>query len=135
GRAMRCFDATVGVQGLRCRILHPATASRLFRERIPGGTPMRRRFEARTVIVTGASSGIGESAARMFAREGANVVLAARTAPALEHLASEIAAAGGVAMAVPTDAADAPACAILFEAPQAKFGAVHVLVNNPGSNF
>lgn len=96
---------------------------------------MSKRFEARTVIVTGASSGIGESAARMFAAEGANVVLAARSADVLEHRASEIAAAGGVAMAVPTDVADPAACAMLLEAAQAKFGGVHVLVNNAGYNF
>ncbi len=96
---------------------------------------MGKRFEGRTVIVTGASSGIGESAARMFAAEGANVVLAARSAAALERIAAEIAADGGVAMAVPTDVADSSACALLLEAAQAKFGAVHVLVNNAGYNF
>lgn len=96
---------------------------------------MSKRFEGRTVIVTGASSGIGESASRLFAKEGANVVLAARNAVTLEHLASEIAADGGVAMAVPTDVSDSSACAMLLEAAQAKFGAVHVLVNNAGYNF
>ncbi|HXC51316.1 MAG TPA: SDR family oxidoreductase [Candidatus Limnocylindrales bacterium] len=96
---------------------------------------MARRFEGKTVIVTGASSGIGESAARQFAAEGASVVLAARSAATLEHLASEIAAEGGVAMAVPTDVSDSSACALLLEAAQAKFGAIHVLVNNAGYNF
>jgi len=96
---------------------------------------MGKRFEGRTVIVTGASSGIGESASRMFAKEGANVVLAARSAVVLEHLASEIAADGGIAMAVPTDVSDASACAMLLDAAQAKFGAVHILVNNAGYNF
>ncbi len=96
---------------------------------------MARRFEGKTVIVTGASSGIGESAARQFAAEGASVVLAARSAVVLDHLASEIAAEGGVAMAVPTDVSDTSACALLLEAAQAKFGAIHVLVNNAGYNF
>lgn len=96
---------------------------------------MARRFEKRTVIVTGASSGIGEQAARMFAAEGANVVLAARSADALEHLAASISADGGVALAVPTDVADHGACAQLLEAAESRFGAVHVLVNNAGYNF
>jgi len=96
---------------------------------------MGKRFEGRTVVVTGASSGIGEAASRQFAAEGANVVLAARSAVNLENVASGIAADGGVAMAVPTDVSDASACALLLEAAQAKFGAVHVLVNNAGYNF
>jgi len=94
-----------------------------------------KRFERRTVIVTGASSGIGEAAARMFASEGASVVLAARSAALLQRLAGEIAAGGGTALAVPTDVCDACACALLLEAAQAEFGAVHVLVNNAGYNF
>lgn len=96
---------------------------------------MARRFERKTVIVTGASSGIGEAAARMFAAEGASVVLAARSADALAKVAAGIEAAGGAALAVPTDVADASACARLLEAAEQKFGAVHVLVNNAGYNF
>ncbi len=46
---------------------------------------MARRFEGKTVIVTGASSGIGEAAARMFAAEGAEVVLVARSAEVLDR--------------------------------------------------
>ncbi len=96
---------------------------------------MSRRFERKTVVVTGASSGIGEAAAHLFAAEGANVVLAARSAGTLEHLAARLAAEGGTALAVPTDVADASACARLLEAAESRFGAVHVLVNNAGYNF
>jgi len=96
---------------------------------------MAKRFDGKTVIVTGASSGIGASAARMFAAEGANVVLAARSASVLDHVVAEIAAEGGVAMAVPTDVADHAACANLLESAQAKFNSIHVLVNNAGYNF
>ena len=95
---------------------------------------MARRFEGKTVIVTGASSGIGEAASRMFAAEGANVVLAARRLASLERLAAEIAADGGVAMAHAIDVCDAGACMQLLEAAEARFGAVHVLVNNAGYN-
>lgn len=95
---------------------------------------MTRRFEGKTVIVTGASSGIGEAASRMFAAEGASVVLAARRLASLEKIAAEIAAEGGVAMAHALDVCDAGACMQLLEAAEARFGAVHILVNNAGYN-
>ncbi|HEY2774730.1 MAG TPA: SDR family oxidoreductase [Candidatus Binatia bacterium] len=96
---------------------------------------MARRFEGKTVIVTGASSGIGESASRMFAAEGASVVLAARTASQLDRIVAEISSEGGTAMAVATDVADSAACATLLDAAQGRFGSIHVLVNNAGYNF
>jgi len=57
----------------------------------------------RVIIITGASSGIGEATARRLAREGAAVVLAARRRERLERLAEEITASGGRALAIPTD--------------------------------
>jgi NADP-dependent 3-hydroxy acid dehydrogenase YdfG len=66
---------------------------------------MNRRpaIDGKVVIVTGASSGIGESTARQFAQAGAITVLAARRAERLEGLQNEIEDTGGQALAVPSD--------------------------------
>ncbi len=85
-----------------------------------------------TIIVTGASSGIGRKMALQFARAGANVVLAARSAPKLEALAETIRAAGGKALAVPTDVRRDADVQNLVERTLAEFGRLDVLVNNAG---
>jgi NAD(P)-dependent dehydrogenase (short-subunit alcohol dehydrogenase family) len=90
------------------------------------------RLEGRVVVMTGASSGIGEAAALAFAAAGARLVLAARRAERLDELAERIAAASGEAIGVPTDVTDETAVARLFEATVERFGAVDVLINNAG---
>lgn len=84
------------------------------------------------MIVTGASSGIGAECARQFAREGARIVLAARSKGLLEDLVVEL--GQSAAVAVPTDVGDVDQCKRLIETAQARFGSVDVLVNNAGRN-
>jgi len=84
-------------------------------------------------IVTGASSGIGAATARELGRRGATVVLAARRAELLDAQMQSIREAGGEAVALPTDVADATDIITLAECTLAAFGRVDVLVNNAGA--
>ncbi|TFH30060.1 MAG: SDR family NAD(P)-dependent oxidoreductase, partial [Myxococcales bacterium] len=88
------------------------------------------RVDGKTAVITGASSGIGESCARKFVAAGARVVLAARSVEPLRRLAEELGA--DVAHAVPTDVADARACERLLDEAKTRFGSIDVLVNNAG---
>lgn len=90
----------------------------------------RQRFAGIVAVVTGASAGIGAAAARAFAREGANVVVAARGAEPLRKIVDEIEAAGGRALAVATDVAVQAQCEALLRTAADAFGGVDVLVNN-----
>lgn len=92
---------------------------------------MSKRFQGKTVVVTGASSGVGADVAKLFAEEGARVVLAARTAAALESVAKEI---GEQALAVPTDVADPDAARELLRRAAEPGDHIDVLVNNAAVN-
>lgn len=93
---------------------------------------MAERFKNKTVVVTGASSGIGAVTAKMFAAEGANVVLFARRQGPLDAMAEEIRAAGGSCITVAGDVTAQADCERVFREAAAAFGTVDVLVNNAG---
>ena len=84
------------------------------------------------VVVTGASSGIGERTALAFARKGASVVLAARRMDRLETLAERIQAGGGWAVPVRCDVTDRESIQELRNTIESAFGWIDVLVNNAG---
>lgn len=84
----------------------------------------------RIAIVSGIGPGLGQAIARALAREGAAVVLAARSEDKLRELAGEICAGGGRALAVSTDVSDNASCRALVAVTLAEYGQVDVLVNN-----
>src|SRR5436190_3712687 len=86
-------------------------------------------FSGKTVIVTGASSGIGKACALEFAKRGANVVLAGRNADALEKVTSQI---SSKTISVVADVSREEDCRNLIDATIKNFGSIHVLVNNAG---
>lgn len=86
----------------------------------------------RTIIITGASAGIGRATAVTLAQAGANVVLTARRADRLAELAAELAAAPGHCLVVPGDISQEGFAAHLVAQTMAAFGRVDVLVNNAG---
>jgi NAD(P)-dependent dehydrogenase (short-subunit alcohol dehydrogenase family) len=90
------------------------------------------RLAGRVAIVTGASRGIGEAIARLYAREGAKVVIAARAEERLRSLAEEIAEEGGEAHPVVTDVARTDDLRRMVEAAAERFGGLDILVNNAG---
>jgi len=90
---------------------------------------MTQTLAGKIVIITGASSGVGEASARAFAKAGAKVVLAARTAPKIAELARTL---GG--LAVPTDVCKVEDLRALVAKTLAAYGRIDVLVNNAATN-
>lgn len=90
-------------------------------------------LENKIAIVTGASSGIGRAAARLFAAEGAAVVVNARRADDLQAVVGDIEAAGGRAFAVAGDVGEDETHARLIEAARDMFGGLDIAFNNAGA--
>lgn len=89
-------------------------------------------LDGRVALVTGASSGLGARFSRTLARAGASVLLAARREDRLQAEVDAIAADGGKAAAITLDVTDAAAVGEAFDAAEAAFGPVDLLVNNAG---
>ena len=93
---------------------------------------MNPNLSNKVVVITGASSGLGEATARHLAAQGAKVVLGARRAERLQQLVNDIQSAGGQALAVATDVSRRDDVAHLVQQAIAQFGRVDVLINNAG---
>ncbi len=101
------------------------------------------KLDGKTTIVTGASRGIGQAIAALFAAEGARVVCAARTLTegghmlegSLERTVAEIAEAGGTAMAMVADISDPGQCHALVGQTREAYGPVDILINNAALNY
>lgn len=91
-----------------------------------------QRFIDRTVLITGASGGLGRAAAARFGAEGARLALLDRDGARVEALSHELAAHGFSALALVADVADEAALAAAFGRAEAHFGHLHVVFNNAG---
>ena len=91
------------------------------------------KLQHKVVVVSGASSGLGEASAKAFAQRGSHVALLARNREALQRVAAEIEAQGGVAKVYPADLTDPKAASAAVAAITADLGVPDVLLNNAGS--
>ena len=93
---------------------------------------MSKNIEGKVVVITGASSGLGEATARHLSAEGATVVLAARRTNRIKSLADEINDNGGKALAFTTDVTELEQIKKLVDKAVEEFGRVDVMLNNAG---
>ncbi len=89
-------------------------------------------LKEKVAVITGGGRGIGRAIALAYAREGARLVLAARSVPGLEETHAMVVDLGGEALVVPTDISNAESVAALSQQTLAHFGGVDILVNNSG---
>jgi short-subunit dehydrogenase len=100
--------------------------------RLVRGKGNKMDLKNKLMLITGASSGIGAATAKLAAKEGARVILVARSKDKLEQVAEEIHRAGGIAYAQALDVTDPQAVAALEKSITAELGAPDILFNNAG---
>src|SRR2546428_2965924 len=93
--------------------------------RVPNEGAMKK-----VIVITGASAGVGRATVRAFARQGADIGLLARGPDGLNAALREVEAAGGRAIAIPTDVAHAEEVEAAAERIERELGPIHVWVNN-----
>ncbi len=93
---------------------------------------MTTNIAGKVIVITGASSGLGEAAARLLSSQGANVVLGARRTDRIKALAKELTGHGGKALAIETDVTKASQVQHLVDAAVKTYGKIDVILNNAG---
>lgn len=93
---------------------------------------MSNNIAAKVIVITGASSGLGEATARRLSAEGATVVLGARRADRIQSLAAELTRNGGKALAMTTDVVHRDQMKKLVDAAVEAYGRIDVMINNAG---
>ena len=93
------------------------------------------RLSGKTAVITGAGRGIGKAITEAFIKEGASVVLAARTSEEITLLAEQLSTSGAKAFAQTCDVTQEEQVKDLIQFAKDKFGAIHILVNNAGTGL
>jgi NADP-dependent 3-hydroxy acid dehydrogenase YdfG len=97
-----------------------------------GRSIMSNNIEGKVVVITGASSGLGEATARLLSAQGASVVLGARRVDRIHSLADELTSNGGKVIAVTTDVIKRDQVKRLVDAAVQTYGHIDVMINNAG---